>query len=316
MKRERGFGLVETILGLALLASALALIVPFLLDLHKDRHAVIYADHIKTVISRVQQYHHFKVTEERVPSSDADSWPATLNHLMTDYPLRYWNECSTAQEANSECVKPDYVPWSRERITSRVDATAMTPPYYSHMVLTIPLSTLMMDTKEYLRWSVPLMTIPGAKKTPAQDIEITLRQATSALIYDGFVLRTGDKTLTDDWDVGDHVIGNAKDFTIRNSDGSVSSISEALVYVHSLKPWDSISKPSCPDGLRPELTLSLGALDITYPFTLVGSIKPYVSNETSTHWTVTIDAYVMNNQNNTYQRLNTGEIIAFTQCKR
>lgn len=279
MRRERGFGLVEVILGLALLASTLVLIVPFLLDKQKDHHAMVYADHLKNVISRLHQYQYYKVTEERIPVTDADSWPASLNHLMTDYPLRFWNECSTTQEANNECVRPDYVPWSTKRIDSRVQTQTTTPPYYSHLVLTIPLSNLVMDTKEYLRWSVPLMTIPGAKKTATQDIEITLRQATSTFIYESFLPRSGDKTLTDDWDTGGNAwITNIEGMSLRNSDGSQYSVAAGLQRSLTVASGSFIPRHSCPAGHTPDLDVMIKSIEpqnSANKFTSLGSFAPY-----------------------------------------
>ncbi|MFM2588262.1 type II secretion system protein [Vibrio sp. TBV020] len=315
MKTQRGFGLIEIVLGVALLSSVALVVVPFLLEQQKDRHAIAYADHIKNVISRLHQYQYYKVSEERIPATDSRSWPSTLNGLMTDYPKRYWNECSTAQEANNECVRPDFVPWASTRIDSHTQTDTTTAPHYSHMVLTLPLSSLVADTKEYLRWSVPLMTIPGARKTATQDIEIILRQATSALIYDGLVLRTGDKALTDDWDVGNQSILGVQDLYINNSDGSTTSVAQGLVSVYSVKQWEKLEKPGCPQGLAPEVSLSVGAINVISPYTLIGSIKPYIANETSTHWTFNIDAYVLNTQTNKYQVLSNGDIVAMVQCR-
>ncbi len=316
-KHQRGIGLIETVLGIVLVLSIAGLSVPFLMERQKDQEAIAYADHLKNTVTRLHQYQYYKITEEGSSPTSVDSWPQTLNHLMTDFPNRFWNSCTLAQESNDECVRPDYVPWNTQRLTATTTPDMTAAPHYMHYVVTIPLSTLAHDTKEYLRWSVPLMTIPGAQKTATQDIEITLRQVTQSLLYDQFVWRDGNKTLTDDWDVGgQHAISNARDFTIRNSDGSITSVSEGLTHIHSLKPWESLKKPSCPSGLSPDITLSIGSIDITYPNTLTGSIKPYVSSETSNHWTVSIDAYVINANNNTYQRLNTGEIIALTQCRK
>lgn len=315
MKKQQGFGLIEIVLGIVLLSTVALVAVPYLLEKRKDDHAMAYADHIKNVISRLHQYQHYKVSKERIPATDVRSWPTSLDGLMTDYPLRYWNDCSAAQEANSECVRPDFVPWTTTRINTRTQTDNTTAPYYSHMVLTLPLSTLISDTKEYLRWSVPLMTIPGAKKTATQDIEITLRQATSALIYDDLLLRTGDKALTDDWDVGNQSITGVKDITIMNADGTEMSVAKSLVTTYQLKQWDKLKKPSCPQGLRAEPALAIGSLNVVYPHTLTGSIKAYIADETSTHWTVNIDAYVIDTRNGTYQVLSNGEIIAMVQCK-
>lgn len=314
-KHQRGIGLVEMVLGIALTLSIIGLSAPFLMERQKDKEAIAYADHLKNTVARLHQYQYFKITEEGSSPTSADSWPQTLNHLMTDFPNRFWNSCTLAQESNDECVRPDYVPWNAQRLTATVTPDMTAAPHYMHYVVTIPLSTLVHDTKEYLRWSVPLMTIPGAQKTATQDIEITLRQVTQSLLYDQFVWRDGNKALTDDWDVGNQSITGVKDITIVNADGTETSVAKSLVSTYQLKQWDQLKKPSCPQGLRPEPVLAIGSLNVVYPYTLTGSMKAYVASETSTHWTVNIDAYVIDTRDGTYRVLSNGEIIAMVQCK-
>ncbi len=316
IRKHRGASVIEVVLGIALMVSMIGFAIPFFLEQYRDREAAAYADHLKRMVSALHQYQYYKITEESVPSTDDSSWPLELNNLMTDYPNRFWVNCSVTDEDEGNCVRPDYVPWSTDKLTSLAQPDDPIAPFYSHLVITIPMSKLVSDTKEYLRWSVPLMTIPGAKKTDSQDIEITLRQATQSLIYDNLLMRSGENKLTDNWDVGGHAITNASEFSITNTDGTMTSVSEGLVSIHSLSPWDSLKKPSCPEGLTPNATAALGGVEVAYPYTLTGSIKPYISNETSTTWTFGLNAYVINENNNTYQLLSKGEIIVLVQCKQ
>ncbi|ARR47839.1 hypothetical protein CAY59_26790 (plasmid) [Vibrio campbellii] len=311
---QRGFGLVETVITLALIMTIVGISLPFLLEQRKDDGANAYANHVRVLIERIHQYQYFKITEEGVNPSSKESWPATLESLMTDYPLQYWNSCSAAEEQNGDCVQPDFVPWSRSRIASYFQTDASNPAFNTHLVLRFPLSELASEPKDYTRWSNVLMDIPGAQRV-GNDIDITLRQATLALMYDNIVMRDGYTTLTDDWDVGgEHAISHVRDITIRNSDGSVTSVSQGLINMHTVQPWGEVPKPSCPEGLAPKVTLAIGEVDVEYPYTLTGSIRPYVYDEDANNWTVNIDAYVVNVEANTYQRLSQGEIIAMTQC--
>ncbi len=317
IRKHRGASVIEVVLGIALMVSMIGFAIPFFLEQYRDREAAAYADHLKRMVSALHQYQYYKITEESVPSTDDSSWPLELNNLMTDYPNRFWVNCSVTDEDEGNCVRPDYVPWSTDKLTSLAQPDDPLAPFYSHLVITIPMSKLVSDTKEYLRWSVPLMTIPGAKKTDTQDIEITLRQATQSLIYEDLLMRDGEKTLTGHWDVGgDYAITNAKDFTIANSDGTGISIMEGLTFIYSVEPYSLLRKPTCPDGMTPEPKVAIGSIEVEYPMVLAGNIKPYIMMETDTHWSFSIDAYVVDAELGTYYRNEQGEIMVFVQCKR
>ena len=313
-RAQRGFGLVETAITLAIVLAIAGITLPFLLEQRKDDEAKAYANHIRVLIERIHQYQYFKITEEGVSPSSKESWPATLESLMTDYPLQYWNSCSAAEEQNGDCVQPGFVPWSRSRIASYFQTDASNPAFNTHLVLRFPLSELASEPKDYTRWSNVLMDIPGAQRV-GNDIDITLRQATLALMYDNIVMRDGYTTLTDDWDVGGHKISNAEDFTIRNSDGTQTSIAQGLVTIYHVKAWEEFAKPSCPEGLTATPQLSLASVDVIYPYTITGSLKPYIASETATTWAANIDAYVINTETKEYNVLNSGEIMAMVQCK-
>ncbi|AUI88951.1 hypothetical protein BS333_21460 (plasmid) [Vibrio azureus] len=311
---QRGSALIETILALSLILALVGISLPFLLDQRADEEAQAYGRHIRGLIERIHQYQYYKITELGIEPSSKNSWPQSLSRLMTDYRNQYWNSCSTAQERNGDCVRPDYVPWSNARVTTKF----RTAKNQSHLVLRFPLSSLARDPKSYHRWAKVLIGLPGAKRV-GHDIEITLRQATLAMMYENILMRDGNVELKSDWDVGgNHAISNVRDVTIKNSDGTTTSVVEGLVNLHSVKPWDTVPMPSCPRGLRPDITLSIGQIDIKYPYVLTGSVKPYVYRVDNRYkrWTVSIDAYVTHVERQTYHRLSRGEIVAITRCKK
>lgn len=184
----------------------------------------------------------------------------------------------------------------------------------SHLVLRFPLSSLARDPKSYHRWAKVLIGLPGAKRV-GYDIEITLRQATLAIMYENILMRDGNVELKSDWDVGNKQISNANDFTIRNSDGSQTSVAKGLVTIYHVKQWERFKKPSCPKGLKPKAQLSIGAINVKYPFTLTGSITAYIAREDRTTWQANINAYVLNQETKKYRVLSDGEIIAMVQCQ-
>lgn len=314
LKRQGGF-LVETVIGLVLfLGVVAAFIIPMQLEKQRDEAAESYAKDIRYLITRIHQYQHHKVTVEGERAAEAKSWPASLSALVTDYPGRFWNECTITAENNGECRRPDSVPWSNSRILTATNINYAAAPYNTHFLLFIPTSQIA-DAKEWMRWTKPLMKIPGAEMIMG-DVQITLRQATLALMFEDIVMRNGEATLKADWDVGNTAISNAKDFTIRNADGTQTYLSEWLTQTDIVSPGETLNKPSCPDGMKAEIFLGVSNIDVTYPLSITGSIKPYVASETTTTWTVDMDVYVVNIETNAYQKLNNGEILATTQCKK
>ena len=138
-----------------------------------------------------------------------------------------------------------------------------------------------------------------------------------AFAYDGLVKRSGDdSTLLGDWDVGGNfALVNAKDYTIRNSDGSQQLVSSGLVNILKVKHRDFIDKPQCPKDLKPNLTLSINTVTITNQYTLKGSIKPFVLSETHFQWQVGLEIRAIINSTGRPKTINNGVITAFVQCK-
>ena len=188
MKKQAGLGLVELVLTLVISVGIFALSLPFWISHQKDQEAQAYADHLRGVITRVHQYEYYKITVEGVGPAMSQSWPEELINLMTDYPERFWNTCSILQEQNHECVRPDFVPWSNSRLVSFTGHRGIKNIFNSHFIIRVPLSELEGDATEFYRWANPILAIPGAQRV-GNDIEITLRQATLALMYDNIVMK-------------------------------------------------------------------------------------------------------------------------------
>ncbi|MEZ9752031.1 type II secretion system protein [Vibrio sp. 10N.261.51.A1] len=315
--KQRGVGLVEFILTLVLSLIIFMAALPFYNDYQTDKKAKAYSEHIRVLIERIHQYQYYKITEEGVDSTSQASWPATLDNLMNDYPEQYWGSCTIDRELNGECKLPDYVPWSHSRLSTYfyTDLTHI-PAFNEHLVIRIPLHELDKDAKEWTRWSNVLIDIPGAKRA-GNDIDITLRQATLALMYENIVMRDGSATLTEDWDVGGaHGITNVKDVTLRASDGSQIPVSQYLVSVSRAQHGDWIDKPQCIAGQTPQYKLSISKVEIdTRYYTLLGGTKPYLINETATRWQVGMSTIVKINSSKQQAKVTTGEALLIASCR-
>ncbi len=148
-------------------------------------------------------------------------------------------------------------------------------------------------------------------------ITVRIDRPDKAFAYESLVKRSGDdSTLLGDWDVGgDFSITNTRDVTIRNSNGTQKLVSKGLSNVFTVNHGDMVKKPDCPTGTTPSINLALGYVKIEGDIQLVGSQKPYLMNETSAEWQVGLVLRVKNLISGTYGELNTGEILAITQCK-
>ncbi|TKF00233.1 hypothetical protein FCV44_03990 [Vibrio kanaloae] len=313
--KQRGVGLVELLITLGLILAIVGISYPVYHNYQEDEKAKAYGEHIRELIERIHQYQYYKITEEGVDATSQASWPATLDNLMNDYPEQYWGSCTIDQELNGECKLPDYVPWSPSRLSTYfyTDLTHI-PAFNEHLVIRIPLHELDKDAKEWTRWSNVLIDIPGAKRS-GNDIDITLRQATLALMYENIVMRDGSVTLTEDWDVGGaHGITNAKDYLIAASDGSQISVSKRLVTIEAVSHGQTVRKPACSIGLSPKLILNIGDIETPAHYESLAKFKSYILNENSNYWTIGVDTTAKNTKTKKMEATHFGKATALVQC--
>ncbi|MFA0053274.1 type IV pilin protein [Vibrio echinoideorum] len=315
--KQRGFGLIETVITLSLILAIVGISYPAYHNYQEDEKAKAYGEHIRGLIERIHQYQYYKITEEGVDATSKASWPATLDNLMNDYPEQYWGSCTIDQELNGECKLPDYVPWSPSRLPTYfyTDITHI-PALNEHLVIRMPLSELASDPKEWARWSSVLIDIPGAERA-GNDIDITLRQATLALMYENIVMRDGSATLTEDWDVGgDYGITNAKDVTLKASDGSQIAMSQRMASITRAKHGEWVEKPKCIKGQVAQATLSIASLDIdTRYYTALAGVKPYIINKNDSHWQVGLSIRVKQKSTGRETVVDSGLVSVAAYCR-
>lgn len=317
-RKQGGFGLMDVLLALSLTALVLVTVIPMSMSYYKQKQVDEFMTNIKGLIVQMQLYQYHRTSKEGYKSNPffpgyMDSWPASFDALMLDYGGAFRELCGPMNEEAGKCVRPDTLPFTTEKLSfKQVMETTV-----NKVFLVIPTSTLP-DDGPRARWGQPLLALPDAQLLDNGDIHILLRPLTKTIMYDEFLRKDGSVHLTGDWDVGgNNAITNVKDVTIRNSDGTQSLVSHGLASVSTLKHRDIVKKPSCPEGMEPSINLALGYIKIEGNYQLVGSQKPYLiaSGTNSSQWQVGLELRVKNVVTNAYDKLNTGDILAITQCK-
>ncbi|MDF4867029.1 type II secretion system protein, partial [Vibrio parahaemolyticus] len=68
-------------------------------------------------------------------------------------------------------------------------------------------------------------------------------------------------------------------------------------------------------GTQPYIALGLGKIFISKDYQLTGSQKPYLLSQGSDYWQVGLEVRVKSLLTGKLDKIHTGEITAFTQCK-
>ncbi len=245
-------------------------------------------------------------------------FPFELQRLEGDYiPV-----CSDADNKEGYCFKYNQTPWGEIAKDDYQVLPVGNPgaPTHYRAELTLKLPDKDNDALKFDRQ----MTLSMLAKMPNlfydepnNTLIMRIERPDKAFSYESLIKRSGDdSTLLGDWDVGgNHAITNAKDYTIRNSDGSQQLVSTGLVKIFQVNNKDFIDKPKCPEHQQPDLTLSIHTVTITNEYTLTGSIKPYVLSESNTQWQAGLEIRVVLNSTGKAERISTGVMTAFVQCK-
>ncbi|MFM2666633.1 prepilin-type N-terminal cleavage/methylation domain-containing protein [Vibrio mediterranei] len=319
-RQQRGFGLLEVVIGVALLAAVAAWAVPQYLEKKKDEAAESFSRDIRFLVDQVHQYQYHKVTKEGKNPNSTGSWPAAVLDVMTEYPGEFWNNCTVAAEQDGKCRRPDSVPWSNAKITSQVFFNILVSNS-ANLVLLIPTHTLVSDTREWTRWTTPLMRLPGAHMDPSGDVGIILRSSTLALMFDNIVMRNGQATLTDDWDVGgDSAITNVKDITLAGKDPSKNDVqvpvSDKLYYSRTVQHGDWVAKPSCANGTSPDIHMSIGSKRVdTSRYEYMGTELPFLIEQDTSRWRIGLDIMVRDINTRQPFAINTGTVVVNIGCQ-
>jgi type II secretory pathway pseudopilin PulG len=270
--KQRGFGLLDTILALAIFSVVLAFIVQTVNKYRDIELANNYAKQIERVINQLQQYQYYQVSSQHLDPATAQVWPSTLESLMS-VDGQFWPQCSIALERDRRCQRPDSVPWTAQRLGYTVTTTNPTKAE-----ITIPLSTI--PSNQRAQWSSPLRSIPFAMTQGNGDIKISVGDPLLSQVYKDWLRKDGSTELTAAWDVGDQAILNAERISVRAENGKqlridggtvkeFLAIHDQVIYKNS---W------SCPTGLKQTIHVSLNApmAPSGYEYIGIANYKPYV----------------------------------------
>lgn len=237
---------------------------------------------------------------------------------------KYIPACTDADNRKGFCMKVNQTPWGMiEHADYRVvpvpkDDGSGVSHYRAEFDVKLPDKNS--EALKYERRSTIAMLgkIPNVIYNDTNNtITVRIDRPDKAFGYESLLKRSGDdSTLFGDLDIGgNYAITNAKDVTIRNSDGSQKLVSKGLSQTYLLKHGDMVKKPSCPSGTTAKIILGLGSISVKKEFELTGSQRPYLVEDNARDWKVGLAIRVKNLNDGQYDVRNDGEIIAIVKCE-
>ncbi|RJX65865.1 type II secretion system protein [Vibrio sinensis] len=249
---------------------------------------------------------------------------AIFPHRLGALEPKYIPTCSSADNQKGFCMLVNQTPWGMiEDSDYRVvaipkDDGSGVSHYRAEFDIKLPDKNAVALKYERQVTLAMLAKVPNVFYDDTNNIlTVRIDRPDKAFGYESLVKRSGDdSTLLGDWDVGgNHAIVNTRDITIRNSDNTQKIVSRGLSDIATLKHGEWLDKPSCPEGTTARIWLALGYIEVTNQYTLTGSQKPFINNETTTQWQIGLVVRLKENSTGRLEISNAGEILAITQCK-
>ena len=243
-----------------------------------------------------------------VALSSRSLFPARWSDLEGDYVTR----CAAADHAKGYC-KPIYqTPWG-ENMTLSIKS--LHSPYYAAKI-TIPLpQKAPLTERQRQAHMAGLATFAEATfDNSSNTITLLIHKLSDEVKHELLLSRTGDKTLLGDWDVGgSFAITNARDVTVRNVNGTQRRLGAGVVNTLIAVDAQHISKHSCPQGLQPDITLSIKSLASEHlAISNLGQVKAWFEPR-SRDWIVHLDYHATIEGENTL--VHDGELNVTQICK-
>ncbi len=257
----------------------------------------------------------------------AQGWPpssaAVFPNTWSDLQPAYLPNCSTTDNNTGKCRKPEQTPWGTTMLMTKINSPvppSVTPRYRLQIQIPFPNATSDATQLEHQAVLESLGRFPGSEfQAASNSLFVWVDRIDSGVQQDALVKRSGDdSTLTGDWDVGgNYAITNAKDVTIRNSDGSQRSVGTGVVRAFVGKHNERVNKHKCPANLTPSIIVSIKSIFAQNNANNINTIsqsKTYAT-ESSTYWTLGLDYYAQLQGASTWTLQHDGEISAFLICK-
>ncbi|WP_178306569.1 CHASE3 domain-containing protein [Vibrio algicola] len=268
-----------------------------------------FYNHVTNIITQINAYQSDQYDAGILPDSQ-DLFPDSLATLQTK---GYLGLCSTADNQNGNCMRPEQTPWGDD-----IDYTRqkMVGQKYYEAILTIQLPP--QDNSNAFEEQVSLNLFSQIAGTHYDEkkriITITVTRLENLFALTTVVKRSGeDSTLTGNWDVGgDYSVTNAKDFRIRNANGTQRSLAVGVVDSFSAESPSNIQHPQCAPGLTPDIVATpkfVSLPDGIYEHTPAGA----VINNNATYWSVSLKYMYKNTSGNWAQRTE-GTLTIQTVC--
>ena len=268
MKKQQGFGLIETIISLAIMSMVLTFVIQSVNKYNDMKKSKAYAVYIERVITQLQKYQYNQITVNKISPSLPTVWPTTLEGLMTG--SRFWPQCSIAEEHAHHCQRPDNVPWTTQPLGYTVTSLPSSPPKANIIIPSPP-----------ALWLSPLQRIPFAVTQPNGDIKISVDDPLLSQAFNNWLKKDGSTELTKTWDVGDQSILNAKEISVKTQANTQLRIDTGTVKEFLAQNNDHVYKNtwSCPQGLRQTIHVSVHAPmapNSTTEYIGIAGEKPYI----------------------------------------
>ncbi|WP_412497206.1 type II secretion system protein [Vibrio fluvialis] len=316
MKKQKGivlFGVLiaMTIIGLlAIKASEWAAAVRIKENANSFYNRVLY----------IQQQFHAYISDKYLTGTNINS-SFIFPYKFSDLEGNYIPACSVDDNNAGFCMRYNQTPWgdiapSDYRVVQVNHSGA--PTYYrAELDITLPDKNNAAFTAERNMTLSMFSQLSNIRYDDANNkITLLIDRPDKAFAYDSLVKRSGDDSeLLGDWDIGgNYALTNAKDYTIRNADGTQKTVANKLTEIYTVKHGDYLTKPSCPTGMAFSYNLSISGIDSAAGYTLTGSNRPYLLSETSSEIRVGLDIIAERNSDNAKVMLHTGYVTVFMQC--
>lgn len=209
-----------------------------------------FYNHVTNLIAQINSYQSDQYDSGTLPDSQ-NLFPASLATLQNE---GYLPQCSTSDNQNGYCSKPEQTPWGDNIVYTRQKVSGKNY-YEATLILTLPALTDANTFEQQVSISLFSQIAGASYNDTNRKITITIPRLENLLSLTAVVKRSGqDSTLTGNWDVGgNYAITNAKDFRIRNANGTQRSLAVGVVDSFTVKSNTNVTKPQCTPGLTADI---------------------------------------------------------------